>query len=158
MRFNLQMETMYIEQKMYYADGQVCETILIRNDRTKDGLMWIFGHGSFIVSSLYESQMQPSIVVLTNQSGASTIQMPNVANVANVYWSLIIILCGYYQIMTIIFVQPLICQTHRHLKKKKFFLKSLCMHPNSYAVLCTRSLFVTTHLLNILHYSICLYF
>ena len=30
--FNLQMRTMYIEQEMYYADGQVCKTILIQKN------------------------------------------------------------------------------------------------------------------------------
>ena len=39
LRFNLQMGTMYIEQEMYSKDGQVCETILIQKNRTKDGSM-----------------------------------------------------------------------------------------------------------------------
>ena len=29
LRFNLKMETMYLEQKMYSADGEVHETILV---------------------------------------------------------------------------------------------------------------------------------
>ena len=81
LRFNLQMGTMYLEQEMYFADGQVCETIMIQKNRIEDGSMWILGPGSFRVIGLFESQMQASTIVLTNQSGASTIQMPNVANV-----------------------------------------------------------------------------
>ena len=75
------MEIIYIEQKMYFADGQVCETILIQKNKIEDGSMWILGPGSFRVIGLSESQMQASTIVLTNQYGASTIQMPNVANV-----------------------------------------------------------------------------
>ena len=75
------MGTMYIEQKMYSADGQVCETIMIQKNRTQDGSMWILGPGSFKVIGHSESQMQASIIVFTNQYGSSTIQMPNVANI-----------------------------------------------------------------------------
>ena len=72
---------MYLEQEMFSADGQVCETILVQKNRTDDGSMWILGPGSFRVIGLSESQMQASTVVLTNQSGASTVQMPNVPTV-----------------------------------------------------------------------------
>ena len=64
---------MYLEQEMFSADGQVCETILIQNNRIDDGSMWILGPGLFKVIGLSESQMQASTVVLTNQSGAFTI-------------------------------------------------------------------------------------
>ena len=75
------MGTMYIEQDMYSTDGQVCETIMIQNNKTEDGSMWILRPVSFRVIGLFESQIQGSIVILTNQSIASTIQMPYVANV-----------------------------------------------------------------------------
>ena len=80
-RFNLQTGTMCLEQEMFSADGQVCETIMIQKNTTDDGSMWILGPSSFKIIGLSESQMQASTVVLTNQSGTSTIQMSNVANV-----------------------------------------------------------------------------
>ena len=81
LRFNLQMRTMYIEQEIYFADGQVCETIMIQKNKIEDGLMWILGLGSFRVIGLFKFQIQASTIVLTNQSSSSTIQMSNVANV-----------------------------------------------------------------------------
>ena len=81
LRFNIHMGTMYIEEKMYFADGQVCEPILIQKNRIEDGSMWVLGPNSFRVIGLSESQMQASTLILTNQSGASKIQMPNIANV-----------------------------------------------------------------------------
>ena len=66
LRFNLQMGTVYIEQEMYAGDGQVCEIILIQNNRNEDDSIWILGHSSFKVIDLSKSQMQASTVVLTN--------------------------------------------------------------------------------------------
>ena len=54
---------------------------MIQKNRNENGLIWILGPGSCRLIGLSESQMQASIIVLTNQFGASTIQMPNVANV-----------------------------------------------------------------------------
>ena len=71
------METMYIKHEMYYVDGQVCKIILVQKNRIEDGSMWILGPGSFKVIRLFESQIQASIVVSTNQYGTST----NVANI-----------------------------------------------------------------------------
>jgi hypothetical protein len=41
LRFNLQIGTMYLEQKIYSADGEVYETILVQKNRTKISFMWI---------------------------------------------------------------------------------------------------------------------
>ena len=43
--------------------------------------MWILGSGSFRVVGHYESQMQGSIVTLTNESGTSIVQISSVATV-----------------------------------------------------------------------------
>jgi hypothetical protein len=43
--------------------------------------MWILGPGSFRVIGLSESQMQASTVILTNESGTSTVQIPSIAPV-----------------------------------------------------------------------------
>ena len=43
--------------------------------------MWILWPGSFRVIGLFESQMQASTVILTNESGTSTVQIPSVAHV-----------------------------------------------------------------------------
>jgi hypothetical protein len=57
LRFNLQIGTIYLEQEMYSADGEVYETILVQKNRTEGGFMRILGSGSFRVVGLSESQM-----------------------------------------------------------------------------------------------------
>jgi hypothetical protein len=81
LRFNLQIGSMYLEQEMYSPDGEVYETILVQKNRTEVGFMWILGPGSFRVIGLSESQMQASTVILTNESGTSTVQVPSMAPV-----------------------------------------------------------------------------
>ena len=72
---------MYLEHEMYSADGEVYETILIPKNKTDVGFMWILGPGSFRLIGLSKSQMQVSTVILTNESGTSTIQIPSIAPV-----------------------------------------------------------------------------
>jgi hypothetical protein len=81
LRFNLQIGTMYLEHEMYSADGEVYEMILVPKNRTDVGFIWILGPGLFRVIGLSESQMQASTVILTNESGTSTIQVPSIAHV-----------------------------------------------------------------------------
>ena len=66
LRFNLQIGSMYLEQEMYSADGEVYETILVQKNRTEVGFMWNLGSGSYRVISLSESQMQAYTVIQTN--------------------------------------------------------------------------------------------
>ena len=147
MRFNLQTGTMYLEQEIYSVDGQVCETIMIQKNRTDDGSMWILRPSSFRLIGLSESQMQASTVVLTNQYGASTIQMPNVANAKlepndN---TVCILSDSNHNICAAIDLSDI------------FLLKIVCMPLNPHALLCPRDLFVVTHLLNVFHYTLCLH-
>ena len=79
--FNLQIGTMYLEQEMYSADGKVYETMLVQKNITEVDFMWILRLGSFRIIGLSESQMQASIVILTNESGTSKVQIPYVATV-----------------------------------------------------------------------------
>jgi hypothetical protein len=81
LRFNLQVGTMYLKHGMFSADGEVYETILVPKNRTEVGFMWILGPGSFRVIGLSESQMQASTVILTNESGTSTVQISSIAPV-----------------------------------------------------------------------------
>ena len=81
LRFNLQIGTMYLKQKIYSADGEVYETVLVQKNRTKVGFMWILGPGSFRVIGISEFQMQVSTVILKNKSRTSTVQIPFVATV-----------------------------------------------------------------------------
>ena len=60
---------------MNSANGKVYETILVQKNRTEVGFMWILGPGSIRVIELSESQMQASTVILTNESGTSTVQI-----------------------------------------------------------------------------------
>ena len=79
--FNLQIGTMYLEQEMYSADGKVYETMLVQKNTTEIDFMWILRPGSFKVIGIFESQMQASIVILTNESGTSKVQIFYVATV-----------------------------------------------------------------------------
>ena len=72
---------MYLEQEMYSADGDVYEMILVQKNRTEVGFMWNLGPGSYRVIGLSESQMQASTVILTNESGTSTVQIPSTTHV-----------------------------------------------------------------------------
>ena len=79
LRFNLKIGIMYLEQEMYYADGEVYEMILVQKNTTEVGSMWILGPRLFRVISIYESQMQASTIILTNEFGTSTVQFLSVA-------------------------------------------------------------------------------
>jgi hypothetical protein len=46
---------MYLEQKMYFADGEVYETTLVQKNKTEVDFIWILGSGSFRVIGLFES-------------------------------------------------------------------------------------------------------
>src|SRR6202022_2032965 len=81
LRFNLQIGSMYLEQEMYSANGEVYETILVQKNRIDVGFMWNLGPGSYKVIGLSESQMQASTVILTNESGTSTVQIPSTAHI-----------------------------------------------------------------------------
>ena len=45
---------MYLEHEMYSANGEVYETILVQENRTEVGFIWILGLGSFRVIGLSE--------------------------------------------------------------------------------------------------------
>ena len=46
---------MYLEQEMYSIDEEVYEMILVQNNRSDVGTMWILGPSSFRVVDLSES-------------------------------------------------------------------------------------------------------
>jgi hypothetical protein len=81
LRFNLRIGSMYVEQKMYGMNGDILETILIPKTNCQDGYVWILGPGSFLVIGLSDSQMQTSTVLLTNEYGASAVNVPTVPTV-----------------------------------------------------------------------------
>ena len=81
LRFNLHIRTMYLEQEMYSADGKMYETMLVQKNTTEVDFMWILRPDSFRVIGLSESQMQASIIILTNESGTSKVQIFYVATV-----------------------------------------------------------------------------
>jgi hypothetical protein len=130
LRFNLQLRTMYLEQEMYSGDGEVYETILVQKTRTEDGSVWILGPGSFRVIGLSESQMQASTVILTNESGTSTVQIPTVATVKLEPNDDSVLVLSDSE-----FVLLLIFQTYRHIH---FKVKTPLLHnfPNPHLVLC----------------------
>jgi hypothetical protein len=81
LRFNLQINTMYLKQYINSADGVVYEMILVQKNKTEIGSMWIFGSGLFRLIGLSKSQIQTSTIILTNKSVTSTIQILSVATV-----------------------------------------------------------------------------
>ena len=81
LQFNLRIGTMYVEQKMYYVDGDILETILLQKTMNEDGHCWILGPKSFGGKCISNSQIQSSIIVLTNNSCTSIVQIPILFNV-----------------------------------------------------------------------------
>ena len=55
--------------------------ILVQKNKIKFGSMWNFGSGLFREIGLSKSQMQTSIISLTNESSTSIIQIPSIATV-----------------------------------------------------------------------------
>jgi hypothetical protein len=79
LRLNLQVGTMYVE--IYSVGGEVSRTILMQKNRSEGGSMWSLGPGSYRVMGLFDSHMQASTVILTNESGTSTVQVPSIVTV-----------------------------------------------------------------------------
>ena len=70
---------MYLKQEMYYTNGDILKTILIPNNMCQDDYLWILGPRLFRVIRLTNSQMQASIVLLTNEFGVYTVNEPSMA-------------------------------------------------------------------------------
>ena len=66
---------------MYSTNNDILETILIPKNMCQDGYVWILGLESFRVIGLTDSHMQASTVLLTNESGASTVNVSSIATV-----------------------------------------------------------------------------
>ena len=81
LRFNLLVGSMYVEQEMYSINGDILETIFDPKNMYQDGYVWILGPRSFKIIRLFDSQMRTSIVLLTNEYGASTVNVPSMASV-----------------------------------------------------------------------------
>lgn len=43
LRFNLPLWTMYVEQEMYFVDGDILEVTLLQKNKSENGHLWIFG-------------------------------------------------------------------------------------------------------------------
>ena len=69
-RFNHQMGTMYMEQEMYNVDSDISKSILMQKNKSEDGHIWSWGVRLFRIIGLSDSQMQASIVTLTNESSS----------------------------------------------------------------------------------------
>ena len=78
---NLRLGSMYVEQETYFMNGDILETILIPKIMCQNGYFWILNPESFRIIGLPDSRMQASIILLTNEYGASTINVPSVATV-----------------------------------------------------------------------------
>ena len=81
LRFNLQIGSMYVEQEMYSMNGDILETILIPKNIYQDGYVRILGSRSYRVIELLDAEMQASIVLLTNESSAYTVNVSSMATV-----------------------------------------------------------------------------
>jgi hypothetical protein len=81
LRFNFRIGSMYVEQEMYFTNGDILETILIPKNICQDDYVWILGPRSFRVIGLIDFQMQASTVLLTNESDASTVNVPSMETV-----------------------------------------------------------------------------
>jgi hypothetical protein len=66
---------------MYFTNDDILETILIMKNMCQNGCIWILDPESFRVIGLTESQMQVPTVLLTNEFGASTVNVPSIASI-----------------------------------------------------------------------------
>lgn len=66
---------MYNEQEKYFANGHVSKRILMQKNISKDVAMWIMDHGLPKIIGLFNSKMQVSMVILTNEFGMCTTQV-----------------------------------------------------------------------------------
>ena len=79
LRFNIRVRSMYVEQEMYSMNGDILETTLILKNMCENGYVWILRLRSFRTIRLPDLLMQASIVLLTNEFGASTVNVPSMA-------------------------------------------------------------------------------
>lgn len=70
-----------MKQEMYYVDSDISKTILLHKNMSEDGHFWILDPGSFRVIGIFDSQVQASIVVLTNNSCISIVKLLIVVNI-----------------------------------------------------------------------------
>lgn len=66
---------MYVKQQMYIVETDILETILLQKSMNEDGHYWILGLESFRFIGIFDLQVQSSIVVLTNNSYTSIVQL-----------------------------------------------------------------------------------
>ena len=66
---------------MYTMNGDTSEIILMQNNKSDDGHVWILGLGSFSAIGFSNSHMQAFTIVLTNKFSMSMVQIPDVATV-----------------------------------------------------------------------------
>ena len=74
LKFGLQLDTMYVEQKLLHGTRVLWETIFVQNSRKDVGSFWTLGGGSFKVIGLFEMQMDLSTMLLTNEFITTTLQ------------------------------------------------------------------------------------
>lgn len=77
--FHFHIGTMYVEQEMYSPNGDVTRTILMQKTHSEDNSVWILGPWSFRVIGVSETNVLASTIILTNELGTSSIQIPSVA-------------------------------------------------------------------------------
>ena len=61
---------------MYNVDGDISKTILMPKNKSEDGHIWNLGLELFRVRGHSDFHMQASNVILTNEFGTLTIQIP----------------------------------------------------------------------------------
>lgn len=64
---------------MYFVGKYDLETILKQKNMSEDGYIWSLDPTLHKVISLYDFQIPVFIVILTNEFGTSTVQIPSIA-------------------------------------------------------------------------------
>ena len=72
---------MYVEQEIYFVDSDILKIIFLQKTMNEDAYFWILGPGSFKIIGIYDSHVQSSTVVLTNNFWTSIVQVPILSKV-----------------------------------------------------------------------------
>ena len=81
LRFGFRSGTIYVEEEVFDANGELCESIFQVKDSTDEGYVWNLTSGTYKVYGLSDVQMSGSTIIMTPPTSTSTVHVPGLATV-----------------------------------------------------------------------------
>lgn len=81
LRFGFRSGTIYVEEEVFDANGELCESIFQVKDSTHEGYVWNLTSGTYKVYGLSDVQMSGSTIIMTPPTSTSTVHVPGLATV-----------------------------------------------------------------------------